>query len=274
MYCPRCGEPAPTGSRRCAACGLPFVRTAARSGGRPPAARFGRREQPSATAFDPYDRNGYQPERSAMSSRRDDTPRGRSSHKAIGCLFGLILLAIVVVAGVALLSRGVVKPYVGRQLDQHLNLPEVANKLIGNATPSPTTSTAAPVNPPAVVPTPPAGAHQVVITQGQLNQEIAAHKDRIKPLDSASVTMTPGEMQVSMRAYGLSGTYRGEVAVANGQAKLTNGHIDGPLGWIVPVDPVQAALNNQLQDALNQNGLSIDSVTVQQGQMVVAVSPG
>lgn len=275
MYCPRCGEPAPTGSRRCAACGYPFTRSAARSGGRPPVARFGRREQPSENAYAPYDTYRNQPGSPAgyEYSSRDQEPRRRSGHKAIGCLAALILLAVVVVVGGALLSRGVVKPYVGRQIDQHLNLPDIASKLTGGATPAATATTTEPASQPAVVPAPPPGARQVVITQDQLNQEIIDHKDRIKPLDSASVTMMPGEMQVAMHAYGLSGTYHGQVAVAGGKAELTNGHIDGPLGWIVPVGPVQSALNSQLQDALNQNNLTIDSVTLEQGQMVVAVSP-
>ncbi|HLI51360.1 MAG TPA: hypothetical protein VKU87_06160 [Thermomicrobiaceae bacterium] len=275
MYCPRCGEPAPTGSRRCAACGYPFTRSAARSGGPLSPARFGRREQQSGYGDYP----SYAPYDDGQSNLGNPDPaygrdaRRRSSHKALGCLAGLILLAVVVVAGVALLSRGVVKPYVGRQLDQHLNLPAIASKLTGNATPSATTTAGEPASQTAVAPTPPAGAHQVVITQDQLNQEIENNKGRIKPLDSASVTMTPGEMQVSMHAYGLSGTYHGQVEVSGGKAELTNGHIDGPLGWIVPVGPVQSALNGQLQSALNQNGLAIDSVTLQQGQMVVAVSP-
>lgn len=274
MYCPRCGEPAPTGSRRCAACGYPFTRSAARSGGPLPPARFGRREQPARdggpTSYSLYDgQSGYASEEPGYRPE----PRRRSSHKALGCLAGLILLAVIAVIGVALFSRGVVKPYVGRQLDQHLNLPGIASKLTGNATPAATATATEPSGQAAVAPTPPPGSHQVVITQDQLNQEIADHKDRIEPLDSASVTMTPGEMQVSMRAYGLSGTYHGQVAVSGGRAELTDGHIDGPLGWIVPVEPVQSALNDQLRSALNQNDVAIESVTLQQGQMVVALSP-
>lgn len=188
--------------------------------------------------------------------------RGPSNaRRVLGCLAIIVLTVVILLAGLAVFSSSVVRPYIGRQITERLG----GSNDSANA---PLPAVTAIVE----VPTPPPGARQMVITQDQLNQQIAEHQDRLGPLDSASIQITPEEVEVTMKAYGLTGTYHGQVEVQNGTVAMTNGKIDGPLGWIVPTGTLESALNQQLSAAVNQTGASIDSVTLQQGQMAVAYS--
>lgn len=250
MYCPRCREPQPVGSRRCGNCGYSFV---ANRSAQP-------RRQGTRTAAVPANRT-------ASTSYREWERGPGSGRRVISCLAILVLAVVIAVAAAAVLSSSVVRPYIGRQITKHL-------ASIGT-TQSASTSTSAGSGQSsgsgavAAVPTPKPGERQIVVTQDELNQRIAAHQSQIKPLDSASVQLTPQGAEVTMRAYGLTGRYHGQVQAENGQVVVTNGHIDGPLGWVVPVSALESALNQQIAASLNQSGVQVDSVTLQQGQMTV-----
>ena len=246
MYCPRCGERQPLGTRRCAACGFPFTREEADTGRA--AARSGSTQ--GAVRYREWERG---------------PGVGR---RLLGCL-GFTILAVVVVLGVVtVVSNAVVRPYIGRAIAAHLRLPTTSSTAQSDpATTS--TSTAAAV----LVPRVPADAAQVVITQDQLNANIAAHAGEIRPLDTATVRITPTEVAVDMSAYGVSGTYHGQVVVQNGKAVLTNGRIDGALGWVVPPGPIETALNDQIAASMDASGVSVTSVALQQGQMIVGLAP-
>ncbi|HEY1013958.1 MAG TPA: hypothetical protein VGE07_14700, partial [Herpetosiphonaceae bacterium] len=67
---------------------------------------------------------------------------------------------------------------------------------------------------------------QIVISEDEVNQYIAAHPQDIAPLDSVSVRFVPGEMRATVSAYGVSGTARSGVAVADGRVVLVDPTID------------------------------------------------
>lgn len=245
MYCPRCGERQPLGSRRCANCGFPFTREEVTTG------------RPSARSGAP-----------AGAARHREWERGPGvGRRVLGCL-GITVLSVIIVLGVlTVVSNAVVRPYIGRAIAAHIRLPAaVTGSIAGQPTP------AATVGASGAVATAPAGATQVVITQDELNAGIAAHQSQIRPLDSASVSITPAEVAVDMSAYGVSGTYHGQVVAQNGKAVLTDGRIDGPLGWVVSPGPIESALNDQIAASLNASGVSVTAVSLQQGQMTLDVS--
>ena len=246
MYCPRCGERQPLGSRRCAACGFPFTREEAASGRA--AARSG--AVPGAVRYREWERG---------------PGVGR---RVLGCLGVTILGAVVVLGVITILSNAVVRPYIGRAIAAHIRLPVASTPVSSGQAAAPTPDAAG-----GLIPSVPANAAQVVITEDELNSSIATHASEIRPLDSATVRITPTEVAVDMSAYGVSGTYHGQVVVQNGKAVLTNGRIDGPLGWVVSPGPIESALNDQIAASLDASGVSVTSVALQQGQMTVGLAP-
>lgn len=238
MYCPRCGADQPLGTRRCARCGQPFTRRAyARSQRMRPA--------PAVQARTQY----REWERGPGVGRR-----------VLGCLAVMVVTVVLLLAGFATFST-VVRPFVARTITERLS-------------PAASLSPEEPVAPPVVsVPTPSPGTLQVTVTQEDLNQRIEANRDRIRPLDSAQVQITSEAFAIELRAFGLTGRYAGQVVVVDGEVQLTNGRITGPLGWLIPVAPLESALNDQLRNGLDQSGVAVDSVTLQEGQMTITLAP-
>lgn len=235
MYCPRCGERQPLGSRQCANCGLPFTRDeAARRprGARPVPA------QGTASRARVYER---------------DPGVGR---RALTLLAVLVIAVVGAVAIAAILSRVVVRPFVGDTVTDYLR--GRVGEAIATAVPKVTL---------------PAGGQQVVLTEDELNRRIAERAGQLGPLQDARVAITPEEVRVDLSAYGVSGTYHAHVAAQNGQVVITDGRIDGPLGWVMPADQLQATLNQELATALNQSGVAVEQVTLGQGQATLTVAP-
>ena len=169
----------------------------------------------------------------------------------------LFLAAVAVLALITVFSSNVVKPFVGRQIEQNL---------AQSTTP---VATAAQAPAPAATAKPGAGSSQVVVTEGQLNDQIAQHQSEISPLDSVTVKIVPTELQVTMKSHGVSGTYHGNVVVQNGKPVVTGGHVDGLLGHVIPTAQLEDVLNQQIDAAVMKSGVTVQSVTLQQGQMVV-----
>ena len=180
--------------------------------------------------------------------------------RVLGCLAVMVVTVVLLLAGFATFST-VVRPFVARTITERLS-------------PAASLSPEEPAAPPVVsVPTPSPGTLQVTVTQEDLNQRIEANRDRIRPLDSAQVQITSEAFAIELRAFGLSGRYEGQVTVVDGELQLTDGRITGPLGWLIPVAPLESALNDQLRNGLDQSGVAVDSVTLQEGQMTITLAP-
>lgn len=237
MFCPRCGAPGAPGAQRCVECGAPFTRRSAAG---------------QATA-----------RRAAPAARQ---PAGyRTYHRGSGVgravvawLAVLFLAAVVVLALIIVLSSSVIKPFVGQQLEQSLAAPTVTATSAAAAVPTAQAAEASP--------------RQAIITEQQLNQGIAEHQDQLGPLDHVQVTIDADELSVELSSHGISGTYHGQVTVQEGKPALTNGHIDGLLGHVIPTRQLEDVLNQQIDAALEQSGVAVQSVTLQPGQLVVGYS--
>lgn len=238
MYCPRCGASQPLGTRRCARCGQPFTRRGyARRQGADPAAAAG------------------------VAPRYREWERGPGAgRRALGCLAVLVVTVVLILAGSAVFTD-VVRPYVGSAITERLNPLRPAE---------PDEAAQAPA---ATVPTPSPGAQQVIITQDELNQRIEENRERIQPLDSVRVEITPDAFALELRAFGLSGRYEGQVTAEGGQVQLSGGRVTGALGWLIPVEPLESALNEQLRQGLDQTGVAVEAVTLEDGQMTLTLAP-
>src|SRR5690606_38465249 len=152
--------------------------------------------------------------------------------------------------------------------------PFVARTITERLSPAASLSPEEPAAPPVVsVPTPSPGTLQVTVTQEDLNQRIEANRDRIRPLDSAQVQITSEAFAIELRAFGLTGRYAGQVVVVDGEVQLTNGRITGPLGWLIPVAPLESALNDQLRNGRDRAGGAVAPVPLQEGKTTTTRAP-
>ena len=70
----------------------------------------------------------------------------------------------------------------------------------------------------------------------------------------------------------MSGKYKGQVEMQNGEPVVTGGHISGMLGWFVPTDQVETAFNREIASAVNQAGVQVSSVALWPGEMVLTLN--
>lgn len=187
--------------------------------------------------------------------------------RALGCLAVIILTAIIIIAGIATYSS-VLRPQLEARITAGIDASRAA--LVGGL-PGEVSIPDAPVDVPTI-PVPSAGARQIIITEAELNQRIEANREQIKPLDSLRVAITPEAFVLQLRAFGIGGEYRGKVVAQDGQLLLTHGKVSGPLGWMLPTDPLESALNDQLRASLSSSGVIVEAVTMEQGQMTVTVA--
>ncbi len=236
MLCPRCGARQPLGSARCANCGAPFTRREA-------AKRQG----------------SYRPSggSSAVAAARRYERGNGVGRSVMAWMVVLFIVVIAVVALAAFFSSSVVKPYVGRSVNNNLQ-GQIAGS-VPKVTPATSTSTDA-------------NANQLVITQKEINDRIAQNAGSFGPLSSVAVEIDQGQLVVDFSAYGMSGKYKGHVEMQNGQPVVTGGHITGMLGWFVPTDQVESAFNHEIATAVSQAGVQVSSVDLRPGEMVLTVN--
>jgi hypothetical protein len=238
MLCPRCGTRQPLGSARCSNCGAPFTRREAAK--RSASSR-------AAVATSP-----------AQSYRRYERRSG-VRRSLIAWLSVVTIVVIAVVALAALLSSSVLKPYVDKQVDGNVQA-AVSTAVASVPTPAPSDSQQV------------AGASQLVITQQEINDQIARSANSFGPVSGVEVQINSDQFIVNFKAYGLSGRYTGQVAMRNGQPVLTNGHVSGPLGMFVSTSTVENALNRQIAAQVAMRGVQVSSVALQPGKMVLTLS--
>jgi len=235
MYCPHCGARQPLGTTRCAECGAPFTRREAT-----------RRTSPQYAAGT---------SNTAAASYRRYERRSGPKKALLAWLAILLVTVIAVLALIAFFSTSIIKPYVGKSVSNQLN-----DKL---------GSTIIPV-------TPNSGAalagQTLTISQDQINRKIAENADALGPLKDVHVQITGQAFVVDFSAYGASGQYTGQVVMQDGKPVLSNGHISGALGWVVPTNQVEAAFNKQIAAAVDQAGVQVSSVAMQPGQLVLTLA--
>jgi hypothetical protein len=149
----------------------------------------------------------------------------------------------------------VIKPYVGRSVSQ--NLDGQLNLSIPQITPNAGASLA---------------GRTLVITQQQINDRITANADSLGPLSDVKVQITDQQFIVAFSAYGLSGRYQGQVVMRDGNPVVTNGHVTGALGLVVPTNQVESAFNKEIASAVTQAGVQVSSVSLQAGEMVLTLA--
>lgn len=237
MLCPSCGEKNPLGAQHCRACGYAFTRAEHERQYPEQQERAWERAYPGR----PYPHG-------AGTARR----RGRGWRWIFFIMILLVAGAAAVVAGMAL-SGGVIKPFVADRISDDLNqgIHEAIQQEIGiGALPEQ------------------ASSGEVTITEQQINERVAAHA-LVGPLDQATVDLQTNGIAIDLEAYGLSGTYRADLVVVDGQVRLRNGSIDGALGMILPTGEMEDVTNDAIGSSLNQAGYRVEALQMSDSAIVL-----
>jgi hypothetical protein len=62
------------------------------------------------------------------------------------------------------------------------------------------------------------------------------------------------------------------VVMRDGNPVVTNGHVTGALGLVVPTNQVESAFNKEIASAVTQAGVQVSSVSLQAGEMVLTLA--
>ncbi len=141
-------------------------------------------------------------------------------------------------------------------------------------TPASSGSSAPPPSPqsePAEV-TPGTAAGQVVITEEELNREIAENSQSFGPTRSVRAEIDPTGITLRFSAYGLGGAFSARPVAHNGTIELEDARVEGPLGLFLDADELRARLTEELQRRLAAEGATVEAVTLEQDRLVVTVS--
>jgi hypothetical protein len=115
--------------------------------------------------------------------------------------------------------------------------------------------------------TPEAGTY--TLSEEDVNREIQAGDASVEDL---VVNITPGIIEMQFGQQGQALTYEASATVENGQLVLTNDSMDGLPDWIISADTFSTAIENGINDYLEQNGLALTSVELLDGEMVFATA--
>lgn len=111
-------------------------------------------------------------------------------------------------------------------------------------------------------------------TEAQVNQYFQGILPYLKPVDAITLRFVPGQVQADVRAYGVSGTVYGNLAVSNGQIVTVNPQIYGFLGWFVSGATAAPYLDRQINAFANPYGTyTVTSVQVLNQAVTVTLLP-
>ncbi|MBC8161632.1 MAG: hypothetical protein H7Z42_10480 [Roseiflexaceae bacterium] len=184
-------------------------------------------------------------------------PRRRGG---LGCLGSLVLLVWILVAAV-LAYNFFLRPQISQM---------IGDQIIQAGPPSNTTdqlSEQAGQALPTVVAALPSG--ELRLSEQQANEFLAARD--LGPFDSAAVRFTQGRVEITIGAFGLTSTARSGLAVQDGRVITVEPQIDGALGQLISLDDLTASIEDQLNAQLSSQGRTVQSVTVNEGELVVNV---
>jgi len=201
-------------------------------------------------------------------SYRNERRREPQRRKRNGCLIWLVALiwiALLAVLGYRYWLRPQVSQYVGRQIAD-----QVGAAGGGQAgTPQQQIEQGAAQALPTALAALPSG--ELRVTDEQANAYLADRASSLKPIDSATVHFVPDQVQVELRAMGLSSTARMGLAVQNGRIIAVDPKLDGALGQFIALPDLTRALEQQLNDQLAAQGRRITAARIEQGALVVTL---
>jgi hypothetical protein len=191
-------------------------------------------------------------------------PRRRNRNGCLALTVALVWIILLAVVGYRYWLRPQISQYVGQQIAEQVGA-------AGGATAQPQQQVeqgAAQVLPTAVAALP---SGELRVSEEQANAYLAERAGSLRPIDSATVHFVPDEVQVDLRAAGLSSTARMGLAVQNGRIIAVDPRLDGPLGQLIALPDLTHALEQQLNGQLAAQGRRITEARVEQGALIVVI---
>lgn len=202
-----------------------------------------------------------------MSRRYDRRPERRSRNGCLIWLVALVWIALLAIVAYRYWLRPQVSAYVGQRIAEQVGA--ASGVPAGNGTPQQQIEQGAAQALPTALAALPSG--ELRVTDAQANAYLAERASSLKPIDSATVRFVPDEIQVDLKAAGLSSTARMGLAVQNGRIIAVDPKLDGALGQFIALPDLTSALEKQLNDQLAAQGRRITAARVEQGALVVEI---
>lgn len=230
MQCPQCGTRNPLGSNHCSNCGMPFTREA------------------SQEAY------SYAPDSQQQYVRRPVQPVPRQRRRGGGCLVPLlVMLALIagVFVGAFVVADLVIKLRVADVVATNIRtgiedtVRERVQAELGNLE-----------------------SGTVTISEAEINQRLHQGRD-LGPVDELDVAIDPDGISADLSAYGLSGNYSADVVVENGEIRLENGSIGGPLQYVIDHSEIERVASNAINQVLQESGYEVASIQLGEGELVL-----
>jgi hypothetical protein len=172
------------------------------------------------------------------------------------------IVVIAIIAAAAVLSTG----NTARSITDGVS-GAISQMIDGTAGDSPS------IDVPAVT-EPPAGDQVWIVTEYDLNQRIARREGSFGPVNDVRVELNEGTVSLHFHAYGVNGTYHGSLTARDGVPVVAESRIDGPLGWFVSSGEIDEVLNEEMAAIAAEQRISVESVRVQPGQVVLGITGG
>jgi len=190
------------------------------------------------------------------------SPRGRCA--CLGCVTSLIA-GVVAIAVVAWLFTSLDVPGIVRAVV------DPGSQTGGDAPQSP-----APDADPAPQPDAPAVpglgplAGETSLTDDQLNALLEQNIAQIAPVEAVTLDFNPGKVLAQVRISGVDLRVETGLQLVAGRVTLVDAVVTGPLGLALPAESIIVPLEQVLNDQLAQNGLTITTLEVREGVIVVS----
>ncbi len=204
-------------------------------------------------------------------ARRPVRRRRRSS-----CLWNAVVLgvlALLLFEGYIHLARPSLSSFLGEQVAVRLGMPAdsagtsepggaLEEQIVGQARQSLPTAIAAL----------PSG--ELRVTDAQANAFLAANREALDPIQEVQVQFVPGQVRADVRVFGMVSQMTAGLTVQNGQARLLDPQIDGPLGALVSLEEIVRPLEREINSLLLSQGQRLQSGRIEQGAVIVYIEQG
>ncbi|MFL5762251.1 MAG: zinc ribbon domain-containing protein [Thermomicrobiales bacterium] len=114
---------------------------------------------------------------------------------------------------------------------------------------------------------------EIIVTQNQINHSLKQHAKAYEPLKNAKVTITKGQISVSVDAYGTTSTYSGGAKITGGKLEITNPEVSGPAGQILSPDELATIVENQFNSLMIRFHRTPTAISLRTGSISLATKP-
>jgi hypothetical protein len=114
---------------------------------------------------------------------------------------------------------------------------------------------------------------EIVVTQKQINKSLRDHAKSYEPLKNATVTISKGQITVSVDAYGTTSTYSGGAKIDKGKLVIVNPEVSGPAGQILSADDVATIVEDQFNSLMTRFNRIPTAISLRNGSISVATKP-